>query len=118
MTCVGLVIVSNMYKIAISIQMLLAEVDQAQRIKRKRNFYICLMAYLTFSILLYFTTALVRYADESLANVLTSAGMTVLFTLVMAWLLSKLDRMQEEDLRSERSKTMKQYTVFTLGFII
>ena len=93
MTCVGIVIVSNMYKIAISIQMLLAEVDQAQRIKRKRNFYICLMAYLTFSILLYFTTALVKYADESLANVLTSAGMTVLFTLVMAWLLSKLDRM-------------------------
>ena len=66
---------------------------------------------------MYITAAVVPEANESLVNVFTSIGMSVLFTLVMAWLLSKLDRMQEEDLRSERSKTMKQYIVFTVGFI-
>ena len=66
---------------------------------------------------LYVAAAVIKDANESLVNVFTSIGMSVLFTLVMAWLLSKLDRMQEEDLRSERSKTMRQYIVFTVGFI-
>ena len=75
------------------------------------------MAYLAFCVALYVAAAVIKDANESLVNVFTSIGMSVLFTLVMAWLLSKLDRMQEEDLRSERSKTMRQYIVFTVGFI-
>ena len=74
-------------------------------------------AYLAFCVALYVAAAVIKDANESLVNVFTSIGMSVLFTLVMAWLLSKLDRMQEEDLRSERSKTMRQYIVFTVGFI-
>ena len=106
--CMGLIIVATMYKIAISIQMLLLQVTKDERVKRKTRFYIFLVVVLCFVIaefvLVYALPDLNIYSTY-LINIFNYASMSVLFTLVMTFLLSKLDKMNGDELNSER-KTM------------
>ena len=94
--CMGLIIVATMYKIAISIQMLLLQVTKDERVKRKTRFYIFLVVVLCFVIaefvLVYALPDLNIYSTY-LINIFNYASMSVLFTLVMTFLLSKLDKM-------------------------
>ena len=119
--CMGLIIVASMYKIAVSIQMLLQEVSQCEREARKNRFYYWLLLVLGLVVAEYIVVYSVSSLDIStiyLVNVLTYAGMSVLLTLVMTWLLSKLDKMQEGGLNSERKKILRQYTVFVVAFMV
>ena len=110
--CMGLIIVATMYKIAISIQMLLQEVTQCEREKRKYRFYVGLIAIIVIVIAEFVVVYSVKSFDHKLetiylVNVLTYASMSVLFTLVITWLLSKMDKMKDGGLNSERKKILR-----------
>ena len=119
--CMGLIIVATMYKIAVSIQMLLQEVTQSERSKRKNKFYAWLLVILAFVIAEFIAVYAIPSVDiyaVYLVNIFNFAGLSVLFTLVLAFLLSKLDKMQEGGLTSERSKILRQYSVFVAAFMV
>ena len=88
--------------------MLILQITKEERVKRKTRFYICLSVILAFVVaefaLVYALPDLNIYSTY-LINVFNYASMSVLFTLVMVFLLSKLDKMTGDDLNSER-KTM------------
>ena len=88
--------------------MLILQITKEERVKRKTRFYIFLSVILAFVIaefvLVYAVPDLNIYSTY-LINVFNYASMSVLFTLVMVFLLSKLDKMTGDDLNSER-KTM------------
>ena len=54
-----------------------------------------------------------------LVNIVNYALMSVVFTLVMVFLLSKLDKMKSGDgLDTERKTMFNQYSVFVVSFMI
>ena len=120
MICTALVIAATMYKIAISIQMLLIEITEAERLKRKNRFYIWLLIILVCGVSSFITVYSVEDFDIStmqLLNLTIFASLSVLFTLVIVFLLSKLDKMQQGGLNSERRKILRQYIVFVVAFM-
>ena len=106
-TAMGLVIVATMYKIAVSLQMLMEELTPWEHKVRKVRFYIAsaiggLLVCGEASMV--YTQILIKGSTEVLINVIIYSSLCVLFALTMAFLLKKLNKMDRPGLSQERKK--------------
>ena len=88
----------------------------------KTKFYICLSVILCFVIAdnaMLFLFPNVSVYSSYLLHIFNYAMISVVFTLVMVFLLSKLDTMKNGDgLDDERKAMFNQYSVFVIAFMI
>ena len=106
-TAMGLVIIATMYKIALSIQMILGDVSSEEREKRKVKFYIASAIgglLVCGEATMVYTQTIIENSTEALINVSIYSSLSVLYVLTMAFLLKLLNRMDQDGLNQERKK--------------
>ena len=119
----GLLIIATMFKIAVSMQLILGELDQEARARKKKNFYIFVSInslLVCFQIgMVYLSTIALEQWQCSIINAVIYSYILILYCAVMRFLMSKLKRVEAEgdQLQEEKTKIKNQFWIFFLAYL-
>ena len=120
---VGLVVVSTMFQIGLSLQVVSSEIDAAVAQRRARCFYSA--ASLIMVLASGVEVFLHIYYDEDLEDIrlnkifdtLWYTLVTALYIIVICFLVGQLKKINEEELHSEKMSIIRQFGIFLAGYV-
>ena len=121
-TALGLVVIATMFKIAVSMQLILGELTPEARRRKKRRFYIFLSIN---SVIVIFEAGMVYsqtlFVESTCAwmNAIIYSYLLFLYCVVMYFLMNKLKRVEtdEESLKEEKTRITNQFLIFMLAYL-
>ena len=121
---VGVIVVSTMFQIGLSLRMVSGEIDFSRATNMSRGFYVVmyLIMFLASGIELF----LHIYYDENIDDIrlnkifdtLWFTLVTIIYIIVIVFLIKQLNKINEQELRQEKISIIRQFVIFLVGYVI